>query len=60
MTKKGLLSKLMGKQDNDCCSVSFEEVSEEEAEQQKGRKHTESEAEGKAKVEEHQETAAEG
>lgn len=31
MAKKNLLSKLMGKQDSGCCSVSFEEISEEEA-----------------------------
>ncbi len=28
MAKKGLLAKMFGKQDSDCCSVSFEEVNE--------------------------------
>lgn len=30
MAKNGLFSKIFGKQESGCCSVSFEEVSEEE------------------------------
>lgn len=29
MAKKGLLTKMFGKQNSDCCSVSFEEVSKD-------------------------------
>lgn len=28
MAKKGLFAKVFGKQDSDCCSVSFEEIDE--------------------------------
>ena len=54
MAKKGLLTKMFGKQNSDCCSVSFEEVSEENnsEQQQEGRRQAE------AKDEERQETAS--
>ena len=52
MAKKGLLSKLRGKQDSSCCSVSFEEVSgedtgegrEERAERESGREEAKAKA----------------
>lgn len=31
MAKRGLFSKVFGKQESSCCSMSFEEVSEDEA-----------------------------
>lgn len=52
MAKKSLFSKVFGKQDNDCCSMSFEEVSEEatdevreeRAEREDGREEVKAEA----------------
>lgn len=68
MAKNGLFSKVFGKQESSCCSMSFEEVpeegtSEEDAseEQQNGREtNAGSEAKAKARADERRDSATRG
>ena len=61
MAKKGLFSKVFGKQDSDCCSMSFEEVSEEATDEgrEERAEREDSREEVRAEATERQEAAGE-